>query len=79
MGRVREALAGPLPAAGAAMRAYLPSPPTRAALLKPIKSNVAEAHGQVAALLEAEYTPEEVAAIGLTPPDALVALLDSLA
>lgn len=33
---------------------------------------------QIAALLEAEYTPEEVAAIGLTPPAELAALLDSL-
>lgn len=47
VGRVREALAGALPAAAAKMRAYLPSPATRAILFKPIKSNVAEAHGQV--------------------------------
>lgn len=33
---------------------------------------------QIAALLEAEYTPEEVAAIGLTPPAELAALLDGL-
>lgn len=36
------------------------------------------AHTQIAALLEAEYTPEEVAAIGLTPPDQLAALLDGM-
>ena len=47
VGRVREALGGALPAAAAKMRLYLPSPATRAILLKPIKSNVAEAHGQV--------------------------------
>lgn len=33
---------------------------------------------QIAALLEAEYTPEEVAAIGLTHPAELAALLDGL-
>lgn len=33
---------------------------------------------QIAALLEAEYTPEEVAAIALTPADELTALLDGL-
>lgn len=33
---------------------------------------------QIAALLEAEYLPEEVAAIGLTPPTELAALLDGL-
>ena len=47
VGRVREALGGALPGAVAAMRAYLPNPSTHAILFKPIKSNVAEAHGQV--------------------------------
>ena len=47
-------------------------------LFKPIKSNIAEAHGQIAALLDAEYTPEEAAAAGLTPPGELAAILDSL-
>lgn len=135
VGRVREALGAALPEAVASMRLYLPNPATHAILFKPIKSNVAEAHGQVsrllstcafgrifaaqlpirlavvdwsgllrgalqrlnkrpcpecdhpqpcpmqaqiAALLEAEYTAEEVAAIGLTPPAELAALLDGL-
>ncbi|PSC70334.1 conserved oligomeric Golgi complex subunit 3 [Micractinium conductrix] len=79
VGRVREALGGALPAAAAKMRLYLPSPATRAILLKPIKSNVAEAHGQIAALVEGEYTADEAAAIGLTPPAELAAALDALA
>ncbi len=33
---------------------------------------------QIAALLDSEYTPEEAAAIGLTPAAELAALLDSL-
>ena len=33
---------------------------------------------QIAALMDSEYTPEEVAAIGLTPPQELAALLDAL-
>ena len=45
-GKVREALAGPLPAAVARMRLYLANPATHAILFKPIKSNIAEAHGQ---------------------------------
>lgn len=49
--RVREALHGALPAAAAKMRLYLPTTATHAILFKPIKSNVAEAHGQVRALL----------------------------
>lgn len=47
VGRVREALATALPEAVGAMRLYLPNPATHAILFKPIKSNVAEAHGQV--------------------------------
>jgi len=47
-------------------------------LFKPIKSNIAEAHGQIAALLDAEYAPEEAAAAGLTPPAELAAILDGL-
>ena len=45
-GRVRDAMAGPLPAAVARMRLYLANPATHAILFKPIKSNIAEAHGQ---------------------------------
>lgn len=47
VGRVREALQGALPEAVARMRLYLPNSATHAILLKPVKSNVAEAHGQV--------------------------------
>lgn len=46
---MREALGGPLPAAVAKMKLYLTNPSTHAILFKPIKSNVAEAHGQVRA------------------------------
>ncbi len=45
--KVNEGLRGPLPQVVAKMRLYLPSPNTRAILFKPIKSNIAEAHGQV--------------------------------
>ncbi|KAK9845860.1 hypothetical protein WJX81_004499 [Elliptochloris bilobata] len=76
--KVREALAGPLPAAVARMRLYLANPATHAILFKPIKSNIAEAHGQVATLLEAEYPPSEAQRAGLTPPGELAALLDAL-
>jgi hypothetical protein len=60
------------------MRLYLPSPSTHAILFKPVKSNIAEAHGQVAMLLSQEYTPEEAAAIPLKQPDELAAVLDGL-
>jgi hypothetical protein len=50
---VNEALAGALPAAVAKMRAYLANPSTHAILFKPVKSNIAEAHGQVGMTLRA--------------------------
>lgn len=75
---VRRALSELLPVSVQSMRLYLPHPATRGILFKPIKSNIAEAHGQIAALMESEYTPDEVAAIGLTPPQELAALLDDL-
>ncbi|KAI3426341.1 hypothetical protein D9Q98_008714 [Chlorella vulgaris] len=78
VGRVREALHTALPAAVAKMKLYLSNPSTHAILFKPVKSNVAEAHGQIAALLESEYPGDEAAAIGLTSSDELAALLDSL-
>ncbi|KAK9909756.1 hypothetical protein WJX75_006999 [Coccomyxa subellipsoidea] len=76
--RVREALQKALPEVVAKMRLYLNNPATHAILFKPIKSNIAEAHGQIASLLETEYTPEEAARVPLTSPQQLAALLDSL-
>jgi hypothetical protein len=66
-----------LAAAAQRARAYLPAGSTRAVLFRPIKANIAEAHAQMAAVLEAEYKPEEVAAMGLLGPDALRRLLDA--
>ena len=76
--KVREALQKALPTVVAKMRLYLSNPATHAILFKPIKSNIAEAHGQIAALMDSEYTSEEAAKIALTPPQELAALLDSL-
>lgn len=60
------------------MRLYLANPATHAILLKPVKSNIAEAHGQIASLLQTEYSPEEIATIPLHQPPALAAILDAL-
>lgn len=57
---------------------YLPNPATRAILLRPVKSNVAEAHAQLAALLQREYSPEEASTVPLMAADALAAALDAL-
>jgi conserved oligomeric Golgi complex subunit 3 len=54
------------------------NPGTHAVLLKPIKANIAEAHGQIASLLEGEYTEEERTSIGLTLPDELARILEGL-
>jgi hypothetical protein len=75
---VNDALTGPLPAAIGKMRLYLPNASTHAILFKPIKSNIGEAHGQVAALLQSEYTPEEAAAVALKQPHELAAVLDAM-
>jgi hypothetical protein len=76
--KVADALQHALPEVVIKMRLYLNNPATHAILFKPIKSNIAEAHGQIVSLLEAEYTPEEAAQIPLMPPDKLASLLDSL-
>ncbi|GLC45161.1 hypothetical protein PLESTB_000428800 [Pleodorina starrii] len=78
VGRVNAALSGPLPAAVSKMRLYLPNPATHAILLKPVKSNIAEAHGQIAKLLQTDYTPEEAAEVPLHNPQQLAAVLDGL-
>ena len=76
--KVNDALGDALPTAAAKTRLYLGNPGTREILFKPIKSNVAEAHAQVGALLEAEYTAEEAASVGLKSPPELAKVLDAL-
>lgn len=75
---VNAAMSERLPPTVAKTRLYLPNPATRAILFRPIKSNIAEAHGQIAQLLEAEYSPEEAAQVPLLQPDRLKEALDEL-
>ncbi len=75
---VNEALEGALPEAIKAMKRYLNSPNTHLVLFKPIKSNIAEAHGQIAHLLESEYDGETIKMVPLMPPPKLMAILDLL-
>ena len=58
-------------------RVYLPAPQVAAVLLRPVKANIAEAHAQLAALLDEEFSPPEVAAVRLTPPEELRRMLDA--
>ncbi|WIA18992.1 hypothetical protein OEZ85_003659 [Tetradesmus obliquus] len=76
---VNEAMQSKLPATVAKTQLYLPNPATRAILFRPVKSNIAEAHGQIAALLEAEYDAEEAGQVPLMQPDQLKGVLDELA
>lgn len=76
---VRNALEGPLPDAAAALRAYLPAEQTRAALFKPIRSNVVEAFGQLRTLLQDEYSEEEQRGAGVPPIEQVEAALDAMA
>lgn len=75
---VNTAMTERLPPTVAKTQLYLPNPATRAILFRPIKSNIAEAHGQIAQLLESEYSPEEAAGVPLMQPDALKAALEQL-
>lgn len=73
--KVQTAMQTSLPKAVNKMKLYLNNPSTHSILFKPIKSNIAEAHAQIAALLEAEYTQQEIQSIQLTAPSALEKLL----
>ena len=73
--KVQTAMQSVLPKVVRKMKLYLNNPSTHSILFKPIKSNIAEAHAQIAALLEAEYTQQEVQSIQLTTPSALEKLL----
>lgn len=78
MASVNDAMAQRLPPLVAKAQLYLPNPATRAILFRPVKSNIAEAHGQVAALLGAEYAPDEAAGVPLLQPEPLREALEQL-
>lgn len=75
--KVNQELTNTLPVTFNKMKMYLTNPSTHGILFKPVKSNIAEAHGQIAQLLEHEYSPEEAATVPLMQPQQLGQLLDS--
>ena len=77
LSKTNSSLVEALRDATARTRLYLPAGQVAAVLFRPIKANIAEAHSQLAQLLEAEYTAQEVAATGIMEPEALRALLDT--
>ena len=76
--KVRDAMSAALPQAIKRMQLYLHNPATHKVLYRPIKSNIVEAHGQIQALLDSDYTKEEAASIALPPPAELKGLLDNV-
>ena len=74
---VNDALASTYPAAVAKIQLYITKPKARCALLRPIRSNIAEALSHVAALLQEHYTEAEAASVPLLVGDALTARLDA--
>ena len=73
--KVRGNMRTALPKAVEQMKIYLNNPSTHASLFKPIKSNIAEAHAQIASLLESEYSEQEADRVHLTPISELEQLL----
>jgi len=76
--RVNEALMSDLPKCVQKMALYLTGTATREIIFNPIRSNVVEAHSQIAALLAAEYPPEVAGTIALKSPVELANLLDAM-
>jgi hypothetical protein len=74
--QVRAALDENLPKAVYTMKLYLNSDKTRDVLLKPIKSNIAEAFAQVAAILEADFAQGTAARVGFLDPPSLAAAME---
>ncbi len=78
VGKVRDAMSSALPEAIRRMQLYLQNPATHKVLYRPIKSNIVEAHGQIQALLDSDYTKEEAEKIALPLPAELKGVLDSI-
>jgi conserved oligomeric Golgi complex subunit 3 len=57
---------------------YLAKPRTRAALLKPIRSNIEEAHSQIRGLLQEQYSSADAARAPLHTPEELETILGGL-
>jgi conserved oligomeric Golgi complex subunit 3 len=74
---VNQALDTTYPAAVNKLRLYLGKPKMQAALLKPIRSNISEAHAHIEAVLRESYTAEGAARVPLRSGPELQALLDA--
>lgn len=75
---VNAALAGGLDDIVQKIQLYLTKPKTQAALQKPIKGNVVEAHRHLRSLLQEHYTSEQAALVPLHSEEALETVLHPL-
>lgn len=76
--KVNDTLDASLPDIVQRMRRYLPQQGTFHTLYKPIKANILDAHAQVDAIVESEYSDTDVQRIKLRSKDELISLLDKL-
>ena len=78
VGRVNDALSSDLPTCVMKMSLYITSAATREIIFNPIRSNIAEAHSQIASLLEAEYESQDIQSIKLKSPTELAQLMSAV-
>ena len=78
VGRVNDALSSDLPICVRKMSLYITSAATREIIFNPIRSNIAEAHSQIASLLEAEYESQDIQSIKLKSPTELAQLMSAV-
>ena len=69
--QVNDSLNTDLPACIQKLSLYLTGAATREIIFNPIRSNIAEAHSQIATLLEREYQPEDLKKVPLCSPAVL--------
>lgn len=72
---VNDSLKTRFPQAAEKVQLYITKSKTRASLMKPVVSNITEAHDQIRSLLHQIYTAEEAAAVPLMSKDELTQLL----
>lgn len=75
---VNAALTASLPKVISKIRLYITNPTTQSVLVKPILSNIGEAHGQIASLLSGEYSEEEAGKIGFMDAEKLKETLNTM-
>lgn len=76
--RSSEALTSELEDIVKLTRVYLPNASTRAVLFQPVRSNIAEAHSQIAQLLESDYNEADAKQVSLLSSEQLDQLMDLL-